>query len=280
MSASVDGDSIAWTLLASSAGRLRQQRDRLDRLLLEVQRARLDVGVGGARVGQELHPRDEEREAADLVEHAEAPLALADEVMSAVGRGQVPHDGGDRADPMQVVEARVLGVGLLLQQEADLRLGAHGLLGAGDRLLALDRNGQDHAREQHHVAHRQDDQHVRRQGGRLARFGRGSGRSGGRILVRTHVRTFGELSAGSAAAADSRARNPARSSPTPRAAGRAGARRARTGSPAAGSSRRDADAEGAAPRARRAARRPARPASRSGVTPGNAISISSSPSPS
>src|SRR4029453_15808103 len=59
---------------------LRQERNRLDRLLLQVQRARLDVGIRSARVGQELDARYEKRKAAHLVEHPEAALALADQV--------------------------------------------------------------------------------------------------------------------------------------------------------------------------------------------------------
>jgi len=74
--------------------------------------------------------------------------------MRAVGGGEVTHDGGDGPHAMQVVEARLLGVGLLLQQEAHLGFCPHGLLGPGHRLLALDRDRHDHAREEHHVAHR------------------------------------------------------------------------------------------------------------------------------
>jgi hypothetical protein len=68
-------------------GRLRQQRYRLHGLLLQVKRP-------GAGVGKELDPRHEERESAHLVEHPEATLALAHEVMRAVGGGEVTHDGG------------------------------------------------------------------------------------------------------------------------------------------------------------------------------------------
>ena len=116
-------------------GRLWQQRDRFHRLLLQVQRSRLDIGIGCARLGKELDPRDEERKTAHLVEHAKAALALADEMMRPVGSGQVTHYGSCRPHAMQVVETGILGVGLLLQQEADLGFGSHGLLRAGHRLL-------------------------------------------------------------------------------------------------------------------------------------------------
>ena len=74
-------------------------------------------GCVSAGVVQVLHARDEVREAAHGVEHAEAPLALADQVMRAVGRRDVTDDRGDRADPVQLVERRILGLGVLLQQE-------------------------------------------------------------------------------------------------------------------------------------------------------------------
>jgi hypothetical protein len=100
----------------------------------------------------------------------------------------------DNAHPthtMQLVEARILGVRLLLQQETHLGLCAHGFLCACHGLLALDGNRHDHAGEQHHVAHWQDDHHVRRKAGRRPVVGRCGGRGNG-CLVGTHVRTFAD----------------------------------------------------------------------------------------
>jgi hypothetical protein len=145
--------------------RLRQQRDGLGGLLLQVQGACLDLRVRGAAVVEVLDAGDEVGEAAHGVEDAKAPLALADEVVRPVGRGDVAHDARHGADALQVVEAGLLGLRVLLQQEADLAFGAHRFLGARHRLLALDGDRQDDAREEHHVAHRQDDQHVLGQAG-------------------------------------------------------------------------------------------------------------------
>jgi hypothetical protein len=153
--------------------RLWQQRDRLDGLLLQVQRACLDFGVHQAGVAQELDARNEEREARDLVEHAEAPLALCDEMVRAVGCRQVTDHGRDRTDAVQVVEAWVLGLRALLQQEADLGLRAHRFLRARDGLLALHRDRQHDARERDDVADRQDDQHVLGQTGSRGAIRRG-----------------------------------------------------------------------------------------------------------
>jgi hypothetical protein len=139
--------------------------------------------VRRAGIGQELDARHEVREPADLVEHAESTLALADEVMGPIRRRDVTDDARDGADAVQFVESGVLGLRVLLQQEPDLGIGPHRLLGAGHGLLALDGHRQHHAGKQHHVAHREDDQHVLRQArcrpllvGRLGRLG----------LVRAH----------------------------------------------------------------------------------------------
>ena len=146
-------------------------------------------------VVQVFHARHEIREATHRVEHAEAPLALAHQVVGAVGRGHVADDRRGRADPVQLVERRVLGLGVLLQQEPDLAFDAHGLLGACHRLLALDRDGQDHPGEQHEVADRQDDQHVIRQAGCLAGLSAVIRRRHGHlrcvVLVVVHVRAHG-----------------------------------------------------------------------------------------
>ena len=229
----IDGDSIAWTLLASSAGACGSS-DIASTAFCFRYSARASTSGWWRRCRAGTRPAPRGTGTAHLVEHPEATLALAHEVMRAVGGGEVTHDGGRRSHAMQVVEARLLGVGLLLQQEAHLGFGPHGFLGPGHRLLALDRDRHDHAREEHHVAHREDDQHVRRQRRCLARFGRRIG-SGSGFFVGTHVRTFGELSAGSATTGDNRARSPARSSPRNRVAVRAAARRARRGSRAGGS---------------------------------------------
>ena len=87
MSASWPGESIALHHFGELVGRVRQQVDRLRRLLLELQEARLDLRAPHvpSRFGNPRHARDEERPAFEEFEHAEAALALHHEVVRALG---------------------------------------------------------------------------------------------------------------------------------------------------------------------------------------------------
>ena len=131
---------------------------------LQVQHPRLDLGRLRQRLRNPQDARDEERPAAEKLDDLEALLALADQVMRAVGRGDVAHHIGDRAHPMHVDRGRIRHLGVPLHQDADRTLVAHRLLGGGDRALAADRDRQHDAGKQHGAAHRHDDQRVRRQG--------------------------------------------------------------------------------------------------------------------
>ena len=124
-----------------------------------------------------LHARHQERPARQELEHAEAALALHHEVMRALGAGDVAHHLAGGADPVEVLRLDVVRLRVALEQEADLLLAAHRFLGGGDRRWAADGDGRDHAREQHRVPHRDDDQRVFRQ--RFHRLGSsgGSGRA-------------------------------------------------------------------------------------------------------
>ena len=82
--------------------RLRQQLDRFERLRLQIDEARLDFGRARVRLGDLQHARDQERPAAEIFDDLEALLALADQMMRAVRRGDVAHDIGDRAHAMHV----------------------------------------------------------------------------------------------------------------------------------------------------------------------------------
>jgi len=68
-------------------------------------------------------------------------------------------------------------VGLGLQQDAQRALQAHRFLRGGARALAAHLQRHDQAREQDHVAHRNDDERIGREGGRTGRIdgGRFSG---------------------------------------------------------------------------------------------------------
>ena len=115
------------------------------------------------RLRNAQHAGDEERPAAQIFDDLETLLALADQVMRAVRRGDVAHDVGDRAHAVHVDRGRVGDVGRALQQNADLTLVAHRLLRGGDRLRPADRDRQHQAGKQHGVAHRHDNERVGRQ---------------------------------------------------------------------------------------------------------------------
>ena len=139
---------------------LRQELDRLDGLRLQIDETRLDLRAAHARL-RDLHDaRDHERPAGQELADLEALLALADEVMPAVRRGDVAHDVGDRAHAMHVDRRRIGDLRVALHENADLTLIAHGLLGRGDRLLPAKRHREHHAGKQHGAAHRHDDQRV------------------------------------------------------------------------------------------------------------------------
>ncbi len=137
-----------------------EQLDRLDRALLQLQEARLDLGrhlVLGLDV---LHARDEERPALEELEHAEAARALHHEVMRAFRAGDVAHHLAGGADPVEVVGPNVVLLGIALQEEADLLLAPYRFLRGRHGRLAADRDRRDHPGEQHRVAHRDDDHGV------------------------------------------------------------------------------------------------------------------------
>jgi hypothetical protein len=170
---------------AELLGRVRQQLDRLDGLALQLEEARLDLGGQFAfnelfALLHVLHARDEEWPAAQELEHAKAVLALHHHVMHAFAAGDVAHHLASGADPIEVVGLDVVFLRVALQQEADLLLGAHRLLCRSDRRRTADRHGRDDAREEHRVAHRDEDQRVL--GQRLRRAlpcALGGGRRGG-----------------------------------------------------------------------------------------------------
>ncbi len=145
-------------------GGVRQQLDRLGRLLLELQEARLDFRRQRVVRFYVLHARDEVGPALEELEHAEARLALHHEVVRAFGAGDVAHHLAGGADPVQVLGLDPVLLRVALQEEADPALGAHRFLRGGDRDRAPERDRRDHPREQHRVSHRDEDQPVFRDG--------------------------------------------------------------------------------------------------------------------
>jgi len=77
--------------------------------------------------------------------------------MGLIVAGDVAHDVGDGADPIEIVGTGILDILTALQQDADGPLLAQRLLGGGNRFGASDGDRGDHARKQHDVAHGNDD---------------------------------------------------------------------------------------------------------------------------
>ena len=98
-----------------------------------------DLRIGAIGVVDVLDANDGERPAVEELEDAKAPQAARDDVVAAVGRGDVAQHGGAGADPVQVVGSGLVDVGLALQQDADRPFEAHRLLHRGLRALAADR---------------------------------------------------------------------------------------------------------------------------------------------
>ena len=171
-------------------GNLRQHLKNLDGTLLERSPAAFDLRVEALRVVDVVDARDGERVVVQELQHAEAPQALADDVVHALGGRDIAQHARTRANPVQVVGPWVVGIGLALKQHADGLFQAHRFLHRGACAFAADCQRQHHAREQDGVAHRHDEQRIRRHW--LGRDQRLRGRVGclsvGRVrLRRTHV---------------------------------------------------------------------------------------------
>ena len=139
---------------------LRQHLEDFDGALLQGQRPRFDLLVILRGLGDALHARDEEVVAIEELQHAKTLLALADDMVCAVGSSNITQHVGGGADPMQVVGTRLFDLALALQQHTDRALGAGRELGGGERAGAADGDRNQGAGEQHHVAHRQYDQRI------------------------------------------------------------------------------------------------------------------------
>ena len=171
MSASSAGEVMPCTTTLSSSGALGSRPIASIACALSCRKRASISGFESSFWRNHLHARDEVRPAGEELEHAEAALALHHEVVRAFGAGDVAHHLAGGADPVEVRGLHVVGLRIALQEEADLLLAAHRFLRGGDRLDAPDGDRRDHAREQHRVAHRDDDERVVRQrlDGRLLR---------------------------------------------------------------------------------------------------------------
>ena len=141
-------------------GHLWQQAQDLDRPLLEIERAALDIDVGLDGFVDQLHLRGQHRIAVEELQRPKALHALADHMVRAVGCGHIAQHRRGGTHPVQVVGSRLVGVAPALQKNAQRSLQPHGLLHRRPRTLAVDHQGHHHAREQDDIAHRDDDQRV------------------------------------------------------------------------------------------------------------------------
>ena len=107
---------------------------------------------------------DKERPAGQELVDPEPLLALTDEMMPAVRRGDVARDIGDGAHAVHVDRQRIGHFRVALHQHADGPLIAHRLLRGEDRARTAERNRQHDAGKQHGRANRHDDERIRRQG--------------------------------------------------------------------------------------------------------------------
>ena len=111
-------------------------------------RASMSV-VTALRVGQHLDACDAERQLRVVVEpgDAEALVAVHDELVRAVGTRDVAQDRRHRADGVEIALARVVDLGMALEQQADATLGAHGFLHGRDRRRTVRRRAARPGRE-------------------------------------------------------------------------------------------------------------------------------------
>ncbi len=101
----------------------RQERDRLTRPLLQLMHARLDLGRVDLGLADLVDEGDEERIVGQELGDAEAARASRHHVVAAVRRRHIAQDFRHRADATDVVRARCVDRGVLLQDHADRLVG-------------------------------------------------------------------------------------------------------------------------------------------------------------
>ena len=139
---------------------LRQELQDLDGTFLQRPRPTLQLRIGDVRIVDELDASHGERITVEELQHPEAPQAACDRMVQPVRRRDVAQHGGARADPVQVLGARHLDIGLALQQHAERTLESNGLLRRRAGTLATDGQRKDRSRKHHDIAYRQDDQRI------------------------------------------------------------------------------------------------------------------------
>src|SRR4029079_19600249 len=93
---------------------LRQQLEDLERALGRRERRSFDLSARCFRVRNAPGARDREIVAIQELKNAKPLLALGDNVMSAVGTGDVTKDVRGRSDPVELLRLGIVDVGFLL----------------------------------------------------------------------------------------------------------------------------------------------------------------------
>jgi hypothetical protein len=142
---------------------VREELQGLARAAAQQADARLDVGrhhLGGADV---LHPRDQERKSLKILDGAKPPHALRDDVVSAVGGGDVAQHLRRGPHRVQLVRPRLVDRRIGLQHDPEHALAAHRRLGGRDGRFPADGQRQHDPGEQHGLPDRQYDHGIRRE---------------------------------------------------------------------------------------------------------------------
>jgi hypothetical protein len=155
-----------------------QQREDLHRALAQLHAQCLGLGAGWFGLFDAQDARRQEGVAGHQFEQAEALPAVAHGVDLAVGRLHLAHHRGQRPDGTEFVEAGFVDRRVLLQHDAQRRLGRHRVLQRGQAARAPHGDGHQHVREEHHVAHGHQRHHVFGQGRDGAGFRLGGSRHG------------------------------------------------------------------------------------------------------
>ncbi len=94
--------------------RLRHEFDRFLGLAAQMEKPRLDLGRAHFGLADALDACHQERISRQELQHAEAVLTLADEMMRTVRRGEIAQHAGDSADRIEIAGAGIVGLGLAL----------------------------------------------------------------------------------------------------------------------------------------------------------------------
>ena len=156
--ASALGSSTFAAASCSSSGRYGGEPDDPREEALDVARQRLDLGGSAHVVRHRLDLGDEVRLVRVLLAEADAVQALDEDPERPVGHLDHLVDDRRRADLVEVVAARGLGLGVLRRHEREQALAGDDVVDQPDRALLPDRERGHRLREDDRLLQRQDGQ--------------------------------------------------------------------------------------------------------------------------